>query len=242
MEQLNFGTMFSGVMGLASYLYRPLLTIIMKLGSKESGIAFVDSYTAELINAQRHEKLPDADGPSDFITKFLALQEKNPAKMTDRDIHVSINGNLAAGSDTTGITLTAILYYLLKNPETLRKLREELDTASNDGRVSDPITFKEAQELPYLQAVIKESLRIHPAVGFTMPRVVPKGGTELMGRYFPGGVWISLRIYTSSTLNAPDNGGDKSLGRTSKPRSLRCRCKSVPTRALDGGQRRLQST
>lgn len=108
--------------------------------------------------------------------------------MTDRDIFVSIGANIGAGSDTTSITLSAILYHLMKNPETMRRLREELDEASREGRISDPITFKEAQELPYLQAVIKEGLRIHPATGFTMPRVVPKGGKEIMGRFFPGGV------------------------------------------------------
>ena len=66
------------------------------------------------------------------------------------------------------------MYCLYKNPETLRRLNEELDGASQEGRISDPIKFKETQELPYLQAIIKEGLRIHPATGFTMPRVVPK--------------------------------------------------------------------
>ena len=152
------------------------------------GTTFIDAYSDELITAQRHEKLPDADGHSDFITKFLATQRENPEKMTDKDIRVSIGANIGAGSDTTSITLSAILYYLCKNPVAMGTLREELDGASKERRISDPITFKEAQELPYLQAVIKEGLRIHPATGFTMPRIVPKGGREVMGRYFPGGV------------------------------------------------------
>jgi hypothetical protein len=70
----------------------------------------------------------------------------------------------------------------------MRKLRQELDEATAGCKISDPITFQEAQTLPYLQATIKEGLRIHPATGFTMPRVVPKGGREMMGRFFPEGV------------------------------------------------------
>ncbi len=47
------------------------------------------------------------------------------------------------------------------------------------------LSFQEAQKLPYLQAVIKEGLRLHPATGLPMVRVVPKGGATLAGRFFP---------------------------------------------------------
>jgi cytochrome P450 len=200
MEQLEFGALYSSAIGLFSSWHQLLLTCLSKMSSELKGTAFIDAYSDQLINAQRHEKLPDSEGPSDFITKFLAIQRENPEKMTDKDIRVSIGANIGAGSDTTSITLSAILYHLNKNPEALRKLRAELDGASREGRISDPITFKEAQELPYLQAVIKEGLRIHPATGFTMPRVVPKGGREIMGRDFPGGVSLhpTPKMYSSA--------------------------------------------
>lgn len=188
MEQLEFGALYSSAIGLFSSWHQLLLTCLSKMSSKLKGTAFIDVYADELITAQRHEKLPDSDGPSDFITRFLDIQRAKPEKMTNKDIRVSIRANIGAGSDTTSITLSAILYHLYKNPETLRRLREELGGASQEGRISDPIKFKEAQELPYLQAAIKEGLRVHPATGFTMPRAVPKGGRELMGRFFPGGV------------------------------------------------------
>ena len=62
--------------------------------------------------------------------------------------------------------------------------------------VSDPITFKEAQDLPYLQAVIKEGLRVFPATGLPMWRVVPKGGVTICGQYFPENV-RSIVVYES---------------------------------------------
>lgn len=42
--------------------------------------------------------------------------------------------------------------------------------------------------MPYLQACIKEGLRMHPATGLPLARVVPNGGTTICGRYFPEGV------------------------------------------------------
>jgi cytochrome P450 len=56
--------------------------------------------------------------------------------------------NIAAGSDTTAISLTAAIAYLSMHPEVLTKLRGELSNAVSKGTVSDPITFKKSQKLP----------------------------------------------------------------------------------------------
>jgi cytochrome P450 len=122
----------------------------------------------------------------DFLEKCTEL--KKAGKMDHATMFNIIGANIGAGSDTTGITLTAVIYYLMKNPECLRKLRLEIDTAEQEGHVSSPMTFREGQQLPYLQATIKEALRLHPAVGQILARVVPEGGAELAGRFFPPGV------------------------------------------------------
>ena len=56
----------------------------------------------------------------------------------------SIGANLGAGTDTTGITISARLYCLYRTPTALKTLRDEIDQASQQGPVSDPITFQEA--------------------------------------------------------------------------------------------------
>lgn len=186
-EALGVSILYASVVGLYSSWHQILLTCIQKMARDGRGPAFIQGYTDNQIKSRRHEKVMN-EGPSDFIGKFLAIQRENPAKMTDKDIRVSSHVNIAAGSDTTFITLSAILYYLCKNLTKATKLHDELDAAIEAGTVSDPITFREAQALPYLQAVIKEALHIHSATGFIMPRIVPRGGKMIAGRHFPEGV------------------------------------------------------
>jgi cytochrome P450 len=59
------------------------------------------------------------------------------------------------------------------------------------------VIFQEAQRLPYLQAVIKEALRIHPATGFPMQRLVPPEGTTIAGRFIPGGSSVGINAWVA---------------------------------------------
>jgi cytochrome P450 len=66
-----------------------------------------------------------------------------------------------AGSDTTAISLRAMLYYMLKNPSTMRKLQKEIEEMEEKGLISDPITYQQSCKMPYLQAIMKEAMRYH---------------------------------------------------------------------------------
>lgn len=63
---------------------------------------------------------------------------------------------------------------------------------SNDGAIS----YTEAQNLPYLQAVIKESLRLCPPVGMLLERQVPPGGLEIEGFHFREGEVVGMNPWT----------------------------------------------
>lgn len=81
-----------------------------------------------------------------------------------------------------------IFFHLLKNPLVLTKLVAEIDNFETEGRLSKPTKFTETQTMPYLQAVIKEAMRVHPSVAAVYPRYVPAGGITLAGQYLPAGV------------------------------------------------------
>jgi cytochrome P450 len=136
--------------------------------------------------------------PEDFLEKIMNANEADPEKVTQYHIFMMGLSNIIAGSDTTAVSLSAILYQLLHNPRTMQKLRQEIKKAEKEGRCGNPeVKFKESQDLPYLQAVIKESLRMHPATGLPLWRVVPSPGAEISGHYFPAGTTIGVNTWVA---------------------------------------------
>ncbi|KAJ9616125.1 hypothetical protein H2204_014069 [Knufia peltigerae] len=138
------------------------------------------------------------DKRRDFLTRCFEAQSKYSDLVTDRVIRMWNIDNVLAGSDTTGISLRSIFYYLMKSPESMKKVIEELDQAEKAGQLSDFVTWKESNNLPYLQACIKEALRMHPAVGLLLERYVPKGGVELAGKYIPEGTIVGVNPWVAA--------------------------------------------
>lgn len=83
----------------------------------------------------------------------------------------------------------------MKNPRTYSALQAEIDTKARDGKLSNPISYADAKDMPYLQAVMKEAMRLHPAVGIPMPRYVPKGGAEIDGKWYPAGTVVGVNAW-----------------------------------------------
>ena len=158
------------------------------------GLAYTMNFIQQTIDARLSEKsspLPiDANAPVDFITRFQRIRQEDPEKIGIDDIFLSCAANIGAGSDTTAVSLNVAIYYLYTHPEALSQARKEIAEAQSRGELSENITYKEAQKMPYLQAVIKESLRIQPATGLPFGRIVPEGGATILGQYFPAGVCL----------------------------------------------------
>jgi len=157
----------------------------------------VEFTQAQIDKRKEDETSPhELDGTGDFLSIYLALHKKDPSSFTDQDLFAGCITNIGAGSDTTSISLSSVLYNLCKHPEALQKLREELEQKQANGELSNPVTFKESQACPYLQAVIKEALRVHPATGLPLGRVVPKGGATIAGTFFPEGVYSLFKTFS----------------------------------------------
>ena len=148
-------------------------------------MAFIIKFTAQAI-AELGQTARDSRGEeNDMLSTLLAKHRTNPEAFTVGDVHHHVLSNVLAGSETIGISLSAAVYFLWKNPRTLARLRQGLDAERSAAKFHDIVSVKDVADCRYLQAVIKEALRLRPGTG-----LVPKGGLTLASRYFPEGVCL----------------------------------------------------
>ncbi|KKY16825.1 putative cytochrome p450 [Phaeomoniella chlamydospora] len=102
---------------------------------------------------------------------------------------------IMAGADSTATAIRSTLLYIISHPRVYNKLQAEIDEAERNGAISNPITNNEAKNLPYLQAVIKEGLRIFPPLTGLMTKLVPPEGDTINGQFIPGGTEIGYNAW-----------------------------------------------
>lgn len=128
----------------------------------------------------------------DMLQKFIQAHRDNPKLIDQAGVVGLLMSTLSGAGDTTATTMTALLFYLLKNPEALAKLRDELRVA---GLSKDHIPpYTQTAKLPYLAAVIKESMRLFPGVTWPLERLVPSGGVTVAGEFIPAGTSVGIFV------------------------------------------------
>ncbi|KAF2267043.1 cytochrome P450 [Lojkania enalia] len=121
----------------------------------------------------------------DMIGRYFDTMLQKPDEFDFNAVISMGTTNINAGADTTAVSMRAVIYHLLRNPEAKYKLIEEIDDMRRKGELSYPVKWDEANKMKYLQACIYEGMRIHPAIGINLPRVVPQGGVQINGHYIP---------------------------------------------------------
>lgn len=96
----------------------------------------------------------------------------------------------SAATDTSAITLIYLFWELGRNPDLTARIRQELtDIPLNDGAVK----HVSLGSCSFLEAALTESMRMHPAVTWGLPRETPPGGAVVDGVYVPEGVGSSAQ-------------------------------------------------
>lgn len=88
--------------------------------------------------------------------------------------------------DTTSTTLTYLFWELAKHPTWQDRLSQELKARTLN--TSTVPRYVEVADLPILEAVVNESLRLHPAAPASLVRSTPAGGRTIDGHFMPEGV------------------------------------------------------
>lgn len=179
MEALSKSMPYSTLVGIYPGLHRFLFAIMswFSVGGA-AGRAYLMKFVDEKLSQRRMERKQDAEkpvfkadesAPQDFVDKLLVQNEEDPTKVTAYHVFMMGLSNIIAGSDTTAISLAAIMYYLVRTPAAMGKLREEVEQCDTGGKFSTGhLSFQDSRDMPYLQAVMKEALRLHAATGLPL--------------------------------------------------------------------------
>ncbi|EON97386.1 putative p450 monooxygenase protein [Phaeoacremonium minimum UCRPA7] len=131
---------------------------------------------------------------SDLLQKFLDGQAKYPDIVSDNEVLGIIMSTIGAGADTTAGTLAYTIYLLCLNPTAAQSLMSELQEALRGGTLTNPPKWSQVNRLPYLDAVLKESMRVFPIASWGLDRIVPATGATICGKYIPAGTIVGCQI------------------------------------------------
>ncbi|XP_058071347.1 cytochrome P450 93A3-like [Magnolia sinica] len=111
----------------------------------------------------RKMKMERGDGVKDILDILLDISEDESAemKLTRDNIKAFITDIIVGGADTTAITMEWALAELINHPDIFKKARVEIDSVVGKNKL---VEESDVQNLPYLQAIVKETVRLHPAI------------------------------------------------------------------------------
>ncbi|KAB8235967.1 cytochrome P450 [Aspergillus alliaceus] len=167
---------------LATLLPLPIFNEVNASGNRVFG------YATESINRYKRLLAENPDNPKPTV--FTKLYNAGEEGLPDNEIRDDAQSFIVAGSDTTANTLTYLVWAACRDPQIRQKLVDEM------AEVPDGFTDDDLRQLPYLNQVINEALRLYPAVPSALPRSVPSKGTTLGGYWLPGGSTVGTQLYS----------------------------------------------
>ncbi|KAK4095721.1 cytochrome P450 [Parathielavia hyrcaniae] len=192
-EGVHMGIFFSAI-GLLSIMQAPWIFRLFAPSEKDGmGFGRVMRHARTRIEARLRQ---DTETRSDMLASFV-----RHGLGTEELVGEAIL-QLIAGSDTTATAIRSTMLYLLTHPRVYAKLQAAVDAAVAEGKAPPApgiISDAEAKSLPYLQACVKEGMRIHPPTTGPFSKRVPDGGDTVMvaGKlvFLPGGANVSSSAY-----------------------------------------------
>lgn len=140
---------------------------------------------------ERHQAHVESDPSNAKVTFFTRLfKAKEEEKIGFNDVLINAQTYIVAGSDTTANTLTYLIWSVCKRPALRDTLVKELCT------LPQGFTEWHLRELPLLNQIIEETLRLYSAAPAALPRVVPAGGADIGGYQLGEGTVVSTQAYT----------------------------------------------
>ncbi|PIA31294.1 hypothetical protein AQUCO_05100079v1, partial [Aquilegia coerulea] len=151
-----------------------------------------DGMIKQRLESRKLDNSPTSSSCSDFLDAILDYKQEDGFQLSDPDIKSLLKDIFAAGTDTTSSTLEWVMTELLCNPEKMAKAQAELKEIIAENK---PIDESVIIRLPYLQAVVKETFRMHPPVPLLLPHKA-ESLVELCGYIVPKNTQVLINVWT----------------------------------------------
>ncbi|KAJ4245776.1 hypothetical protein NW762_013900 [Fusarium torreyae] len=129
----------------------------------------------------------------DAVSYWFKQHTQHPDKLTVREINTQALAAVGAGSDTVAGGIQSFIYHMIRHPNAWERAHAEVEEAVGKGLCSEPIvSHADALQLPFVQACVKEALRMFGPVPMGLPRIAPKGGLTFGDRTIAEGTIVSV--------------------------------------------------
>lgn len=134
--------------------------------------------------------------PREDLLSFLLAgkNEKDKEPLTDEEIIAESISFIVGGSDTTSSTMTNIFDFIARDDAIQQRLVDEINTAFPGNMEADWVPpNSDLVNMPFLNAVMREVMRVRPTSSTGLERVTPPEGKIIAGTFIPGGVSCPIR-------------------------------------------------
>nr|WHU31430.1 flavonoid 3'-hydroxylase [Echinacea purpurea] len=152
-----------------------------------------DSFLNTILEEHKSDN-GSASGHRDLLSTLIALKDDadgEGGKLSDIEIKALLLNLFVAGTDTSSSTVEWAIAELIRHPQILKQAQEEMDNVVGRDRF---VTELDLSQLTFLQAIVKETFRLHPSTPLSLPRIASES-CEVDGYYIPKGCTLLVNVW-----------------------------------------------
>lgn len=180
-------TMIWGLQGESPWLYR-FMRLVAPSFIRECDVSLQNVVNYGLSAANKAGK--GTLSKHNVISGLIDASHAEGTTLTDFSLGSQASALIVAGSGTTAVTLTYAAWAVLQHPAVRIKLEEEV------AGLPDSFDDIVLEKLPYLNAVITETLRLYGSAPGALPRTTPSKGIQIKNWYIPPGVTLTTQSFS----------------------------------------------
>ncbi|KAL2516114.1 Flavonoid 3'-monooxygenase [Forsythia ovata] len=153
-----------------------------------------DTFLNKILEEHKINSSRGTEGHVDLLSALIELKDVDhgeEGRLTDTEIKALLLNLFAAGTDTSSSTVEWAIAELLRHPEILARAQEEIDLIVGKDRL---VREADLAQLTFLQAIIKETFRLHPSTPLSLPRMADEN-CEINGYFIPKGSTLLVNVW-----------------------------------------------